>query len=86
LRISRDGIEDRVKDHGPLTALRGSDEVGDEVHSQSIDTPLRECLDMATRTASHIEYWSLHAFEDPQVHLVGVVQPSIDLELKETPI
>jgi hypothetical protein len=41
---------------------------------------------MAARTAAHIEYGSLHAFEDPQVHLVGIVQPTIDLELTETPI
>jgi hypothetical protein len=75
-----------VEDHGSLTALCDSDEVGDEVHSQSFDSPLRKCLDMAARTAANIEHGSVHPLKNPQVYGVSVVQPTIYLELADPPI
>lgn len=86
LRTSGDGIEDGVEDDGSLTALRDFDKVGGEVHAQGIDPPLGKCLDMATRTAADVEHGSPDPFEDPQVHVIGVAQPTIHLELAEVPI
>jgi hypothetical protein len=86
LSTSGNGIEDGVEDHRPLTALCDSDEVGGQVHAQDIDPSLCECLDMAARTAAHVEHGSAYPLENPQVHGVGVVQPTIDLELANAPI